>query len=271
MMRPARALPGSGHAIAGRQTAGKWSRVKFSVFSVPFSAERRAMLRTDQLLSRYGYCSRREAASWVKVGRITLAGASVLKTEQRVDPAAVLVDGAPVEFPAGMLIAFHKPAGVACSHSPEESPLIYDLLPPRWLLRLPPPQTVGRLDRETSGLILFTDDGALLHRLTSPRHEVVKTYEAVLDADLPPGLAKLFASGTLTLRGEDRPCLPAELEVLSPRIARLHIREGKYHQVRRMFASQGCTVTALHRTRVGGIELGALAPGEWRNIALESL
>jgi len=229
------------------------------------------MLRTDQLLSRFGYCSRREAAAWVKAGRVTVDGGPVMKTEQRVDPAEVLVDGAPVEFPGGMLIAFHKPAGFACSHSPEESPLIYDLLPPRWLRRQPPPQTVGRLDRETSGLILLTDDGALLHRLTSPRHEVVKTYEATLDVDLPPGLAELFAAGTLTLRGEARPCLPAQLEVLSPRTARLHIREGKYHQVRRMFSSQGCTVTALHRTHVGVVALDALAPGEWRIIPLESI
>jgi 16S rRNA pseudouridine516 synthase len=224
------------------------------------------MLRLDQLLSRYGYCSRREASAWVKAGRVTVNGLPLQKSEQRVDPAAVRVDGAPVEFPHGLLVAFHKPAGVACSHNATESPLIYDLLPPRWLSRQPPPQTVGRLDRETSGLILLTDDGALLHRLTSPRHDVVKTYEVTVDTDIPDGLVALFAAGTLTLRGEDKPCLPAELEVLTPRTARLHIREGKYHQVRRMFASQGCTVTALHRTRVGRVELGNLAAGEWREV-----
>jgi 16S rRNA pseudouridine516 synthase len=224
------------------------------------------MLRLDQLLSRYGYCSRREASAWVKAGRVTVHGLPLQKPEQRADPAAVRVDGAPVEFPRGLLVAFHKPAGVACSHNAAESPLIYDLLPPRWLSRQPPPQTVGRLDRETSGLILLTDDGALLHRLTSPRHDVVKTYEVTVDTDIPDGLVALFAAGTLTLRGEDKPCLPAELEVLTPRTARLHIREGKYHQVRRMFSSQGCTVTALHRTRVGRVELGNLAAGEWREV-----
>ena len=222
------------------------------------------MLRLDQLLSHFGYCSRREAGAWLKAGRVTCAGAALRQPEQRVKVEDVLVDGAPVEFPHGMLLAFHKPVGCACSHDAAEAPLIYDLLPPRWLRRQPPPQTVGRLDRETSGLILFTDNGALLHRLTSPRHEVVKTYEATLDAELPPGLAELFASGTLLLRGEDKPCLPAELEVLTPRTARLSIREGKYHQVRRMFASQGCTVTALHRTSVAGLQLGDLAAGEWR-------
>ena len=224
------------------------------------------MLRIDQLLSRYGYCSRREAAAWVKGGRVTLDGEALKKADQRVHPSAVLVDGRPVEFPDGLLVAFHKPAGVACSHNPMESPLIYDLLPEAWMRRQPPPQTVGRLDRETSGLILLTDDGALLHRLTSPRHEVIKTYEATLDADIPPGTAGVFAAGTLMLHGEDKPCLPAELEVLTPRTARLHIREGKYHQVRRMFASQGCRVTALHRTRVGELSLGDLPEGAWRAV-----
>ncbi len=229
------------------------------------------MLRLDQLLSRFGYCSRREAALWLKAGRLTLEGAVLSRTDQRADPEMVRVDGAPVEFPRGLLVAFHKPVGSACSHNPGEAPLLYDLLPPRWLRRQPPPQTVGRLDRDTSGLILLTDDGALLHRLTSPRHDVVKTYEVTVDTDIPGGLAALFAAGTLTLRGEEKPCLPAELEMLTPRTARLHVREGKYHQVRRMFASQGCTVTALHRTRFGRVELGDLSAGEWRAVAAEEV
>ena len=225
------------------------------------------MLRADQLLSRFGYCSRREAAAWLKAGRVSLHGTPVVKPEPRLDPACVLVDGAPVEFPQGLLIAFHKPIGVACSHNPEEAPLIYDLLPPQWLRRQPPPQTVGRLDRETSGLILLTDDGPLLHRLTSPRHDVVKTYEATLDTDLPPGLGELFAAGTLILHGEDKPCLPAQLEIRTPRTARLHLREGKYLQVRRMFASQGCRVIASRwepGNRPGGRPLDALLhPGNF--------
>ena len=223
-------------------------------------------MRLDQLLSRFGYCSRREAQSWAQAGRVTLEGAPVSKPEQRLSPASVLVDGKPVEFPSGLLVAFHKPPGYTCSHNPAEGPLLYDLLPPSWLRRQPPPFTAGRLDRETSGLILLTDDGDLVHRLTSPRHDVVKTYEVTVDRNLPGGLTVLFASGTLLLRGEAKPCLPANLEITGPCTARLHIREGKYHQVRRMFASQGCTVTALHRTRVGTVELGDLAPGAWRAI-----
>ncbi len=230
-----------------------------------------AMLRLDQLLSRFGYCSRREAQSWAKAGRVTLDGTPLTKPEQRLDPAVVRVDGKPVEFPSGLLVAFHKPAGCTCSHNPAEGPLIYDLLPPAWMRRQPAPVTVGRLDKETSGLIILTDDGDLVHRLTSPKHDVVKSYEATVDRDLPDGLAACFAAGTLVLHGENRPCLPADLEITGLRTARLHIREGKYHQVRRMFASKGCTVTALHRTRVGAVELGALEPGAWRALAREEI
>ena len=223
-------------------------------------------MRLDQLLSRFGYCSRREAQAWAKAGRVTLDGVAMTKPEQRLDPAAVLVDGKPLEFPSGLLVAFHKPAGCTCSHNPAEGPLIYELLPPAWMRRQPAPVTVGRLDKETSGLILLTDDGDLVHRLTSPKHEVIKTYEVTVDRDLPDGLAPVFAAGTLLLRGESKPCLPAELEITGPRTARLSIREGKFHQVRRMFASQGCTVTGLHRTRIGAMELGSLAPNAWREI-----
>lgn len=226
------------------------------------------MLRVDQLLSRFGYCSRREAQSWAKAGSVTLNGEAVTDPSRRLDPAVVLVDGKPVPFPRGLLVAFHKPVGCVCSHNPAEGPLIYDLLPPAWMRRNPAPVTVGRLDKETSGLILITDDGNLVHRWTSPRHEVEKTYEATLAADLPDSIAEVFASGTLVLRGETRPCLPGSLEITGPRSARLHILEGKYHQVRRMFASQGCPVTTLHRTRVGPVELGDLPPGAWRELEI---
>lgn len=227
------------------------------------------LLRVDQLLARYGYCTRREAASWVKAGAVTREGAAVSRPEEKVDPAAVLVEGRPVPFPGGITVAFHKPAGYACSHNAQESPLLYDLLPPDWLRRNPAPETAGRLDRETSGLILLSDDGALLHRWTSPRHEKVKIYEVTVDAEFPAGLAETFAAGTLLLHGESKPCRPAELEITGDRTARLSLTEGKYHQVRRMFASQGCRVTALHRTHAGAVALGSLPPGAWRELTVE--
>lgn len=224
-------------------------------------------LRLDQLLSRFGYCSRREAAAWLSAGRITQKGEPLQRTDQRVTPESVLIDGQPVEFPDGLLVMLHKPIGYACSHDPAEAPLIYDLLPPQWLRRNPGPISVGRLDRETSGLLMITDDGALSHRLTSPKHEVEKTYEVTVSTPFPHGLTELFASGTLTLRGEAKACLPARLEITSNQTARLFLHEGKYHQVRRMFASQGCSVTALQRSAIGALTLGDLPEGQWRGIS----
>ena len=220
--------------------------------------------RLDQLLSSLGYCSRREAAALVKTGRVHVNDTPASNAADRVEAAAVTVDGQPLEAPEGLLALFHKPAGFVCSHTDGEGPTIYELLPARWLRRNPAVTSIGRLDKETSGLLLITDIGALVQRLTSPRSEIEKEYEVTLDRDLDAGqLAPLFASGTLLLRGEDKPCLPARLEITGPRTARLTITEGRYHQVRRMFASQGWHVEALHRTRFGRHELRDLAAGQF--------
>ena len=221
-------------------------------------------VRLDALLSRYGYCSRSEARAWVKDGRVTATGRAFSSPSDKASPGTVQVDGEPVEFPEGLLVLLHKPADHVCSHDPSEGPSDYDLQPPRWLKRNPVVTTIGRLDKDATGVLLITDDGDLVHRWTSPKHKVAKLYEVTVDADLPAELAELFASGTLMLEGEDKPCLPARLTVLGPREATLELTEGRYHQVKRMFASQGCTVTRLHRSRFGDIALDGLAPGEWR-------
>ena len=130
--------------------------------------------------------------------------------------------------------------------------------------RSPLLSTVGRLDRDTSGLLLLTDDGTLLHRIVSPKSNLAKTYEAMLAHDLRGDETTLFASGTLLLESEQTPLAPATLEVIAPRQVRLVLTEGRYHQVRRMFAAVGNHVDALHRSRVGGLELGALASAAWR-------
>jgi len=221
-------------------------------------------LRLDALLSRYGYCSRSEARAWLKAGRVTLNGKALVSHSDKALPGTVLIDGEPVEFPDGLLVVLHKPADYVCSHDPGEGPSVYDLLPPRWLKRNPVVTTIGRLDKDATGVLLITDDGDLAHRWTSPKHKVAKLYEVTVDADLPPGLEALFAAGTLMLDGEDKPCLPAKLEIVGAREARLELTEGRYHQVKRMFASQGCTVTRLHRSRFGDITLDGLEPGAWR-------
>jgi 16S rRNA pseudouridine516 synthase len=127
---------------------------------------------------------------------------------------------------------------------------------------------VGRLDKDTSGLLLITDQGKLVQRWTSPRSEIAKIYEATVDKPLSPKLVGIFAKGGLMLQGEDKPCLPAKLEIVDPLHAKLILNEGRYHQARRMFASQGWHVEALHRSRFGEYELGDLEAGKWRVLEL---
>jgi 16S rRNA pseudouridine516 synthase len=165
-----------------------------------------------------------------------------------------------------MVLMMNKPLGATCSRK-DQGRVVYDLLPPRYRVRDPSLSTVGRLDRDTSGLLLFTDDGALLHRIISPRAEVTKIYEATLAQDLRGDEAELFASGTLMLESETTPLAPARLEVLEPRLARLTVTEGRYHQVRRMFAATGNHVDALRRIAVGALQLDGLPAGEWRMLS----
>ncbi len=226
------------------------------------------MRRLDQLLSSLGYCSRREAMAFVKEGRVKLAGVVVKRSDQRVDSALITVDDQPLEAPEGLLAMLHKPAGYACTHSEDEGQTIYELLPSHWLDRNPAVTSVGRLDKETSGLLLVSDIGSLIHRYTSPKAEVEKVYVAEVDHDLDPTLIEIFAKGDLMLRSEVKPCLPAKLEIVSARTAHLTITEGRYHQVRRMFASQGWHVEKLHRERFGPYELDDLAEGEWQMLAV---
>lgn len=226
------------------------------------------MRRLDQLLSSLGYCTRRETARLIREGRVSIRGEPARRADERVDPHAVQVDGEPLEAPDGLLAMLHKPAGYACTHSADEGPTIYDLLPPYWLDRNPAVTSVGRLDKDTSGLLLVTDQGHLVHRFTSPKADVAKRYEVVVDRDLEPGLVEVFAAGTLLLRSETKPCLPAQLEITGARTAALTLAEGRYHQVRRMFASQGWRVEELHRSRFGPYELGDLPAGEWRLLDL---
>lgn len=225
--------------------------------------------RLDQLLANLGYCSRRDARSWVGSGAVTVGGEEADDFSAKVEPAEVRVDGEPLDHPDGLLLALHKPLGLVCSHDEREGPNIYSLLPPRWRQRNPQVTSVGRLDKETSGLLLLTDQTALVHRLTSPKHKVPKLYRATLDRDFSADLIPLFASGTLRLEDEEQPCAPAELRLLSPREAELTLIEGRYHQVRRMFAACGATVLTLHRARFGDLEIGGLAPGQWRELPLD--
>ena len=216
-----------------------------------------------RLIANLGYGSRKQVTAMFREGLITDLDGEVLYADDVIEASNVLVEGEPLDPPPGILLMLHKPVGHTCSHK-DQGRLIYDLLPPRFHVRKPALSSVGRLDRETSGLLLMTDDGALLHRIISPKSKLSKVYRATLAEDLRGDEAATFASGALMLESETAPLLPAELEVLGSREARLTLHEGRYHQVRRMFAAVGNHVETLHRERVGGLSLDDLEAGQWR-------
>lgn len=225
--------------------------------------------RLVQLVASLGYGSRREVEIAIKQGRVSVAGVAKVTGDLRVDPALILFDGAPLDHPEGILVLLHKPLGYVCSHAEEEGKTVYELLPARWAEREPQVVSVGRLDKDTSGLLLLTDQHDLVHRLTSPKSDVAKVYEVVLDRPVDASVAGIFAAGELVLKGESKPCLPAQLEILEERRARLTLREGRYHQVRRMFAAVGNHVVTLHRSRFGDLDLTDLGVGEFRHLRLD--
>ncbi|MFC5576831.1 pseudouridine synthase [Lysobacter niabensis] len=214
-------------------------------------------------IANLGYGSRKQVTAMFRAGMITDADGEVLYADDQVEHEAIRIEGEPLDPPAGLLLMLHKPVGYTCS-TKDPGRIVYDLLPPRFRLRSPLLSTVGRLDRDTSGLLLLTDDGALLHRIVSPKTHLPKVYEAVLASDLRGDEAELFASGTLMLETENTPLAPAQLEAVEPRLARITLTEGRYHQVRRMFAAVGNHVVSLHRSRIGGLTLEDLPAGQWR-------
>ncbi|KZC18870.1 MULTISPECIES: pseudouridine synthase [Rhodanobacter] len=220
-------------------------------------------MKLVKLIASLGYGSRKDVAQLFRAGRITDAAGEVLYADDVVPYETIRVDDEPLDPPPGLTLMMHKPLGVTCSRK-DPGRVVYDLLPPRYNVRSPALSTVGRLDRDTSGLLLFTDDGALLHRIISPKAQVTKVYEATLAQDLRGDEGELFASGTLLLEGETTPLAPAALELLGPRHARLSVTEGRYHQVRRMFAAAGNHVETLQRVSIGALTLDGLPPGEWR-------
>jgi 16S rRNA pseudouridine516 synthase len=223
-------------------------------------------MRLVKLIANLGYGSRKQVASMFRDGRITDPQGDVLYADDQVGHDQVRIDGEPLDPAAGLVLMLNKPTGYTCS-TKDAGAVVYDLFPQRYRLRSPVLSTIGRLDRDTTGLLLLTDDGALLHRVVHPKSQVAKIYEATLARDLRGDEAKIFASGTLLLDSEKTPLAPAQLEVIDSRHARLTLTEGRYHQARRMFAAVGNHVEALHRSRVGGLELGDLPPGQWRALA----
>ena len=222
-------------------------------------------MKLAKYIANLGYGSRRDVMRMLQTRRLKRRDGTALSEGDVFQHDDLLIDGEPADPPPGSVLMMHKPVGYVCS-TKGANHLIYELLPSRFLSRSPVMAPVGRLDLASSGLLLLTDDGKINHRITSPRRHLPKVYEAHLAEDLTGREAEVFESGTMMLESDVTPLRPAKLEVIGPRHVRVTLTEGRYHQVRRMFAAFGNHVTALHRTTIGDLELGDLPPGEWRQL-----
>lgn len=219
-------------------------------------------MRLDQFVSQSAAIPRSEAQKVIRWGRVRVNGKGIIKPATHIDPqAAVSLDGEVISLPGDIYIMLHKPAGVVSATEDPSHRTVLDLIehPHRYTLHV-----VGRLDKDTTGLLLITNDGDWSHRLMSPKHHVPKTYLATLVEPLAETAAEQLRAG-VQLHGEDGLTKPAAVEILPDCQARLTIHEGKYHQVKRMFAAVGNRVEALHRESIGSLPLdGRLQAGEWR-------
>ena len=226
-------------------------------------------MRLDKLLSHLNCGSRKEVQALIRAGRVSVDGTVQKDPAFKVDPdrSQTAVDGTVQRYRAQRYYMLNKPAGVITASRDERHDTVLELFPEKLRRGL---FAVGRLDKDTEGLLLVTDDGALSHALMSPTRHVSKVYEAEIDGELVPDAAERFASG-LTLR-DGTECRPATLEQLPDGRVRVTLHEGKYHQVKRMIAACGATVTYLKRVQLGNVRLDErLAPGEFRELAAEEL
>lgn len=228
------------------------------------------MERLDKILANTGRWSRKEARELVRAGRVTVNGAVAASPEEKWDPAAqFLVDGMPVSGERLVYLMLHKPAGLVSATEDPRQPTVLELLPEH--LKRVGLFPAGRLDKDTEGLLLLTNDGEMAHRLLSPRRHVDKTYFVRVEGALDAADTAAFSAG-MTL-GDGLVCMPAGLELLEEAdTAIVTLREGKYHQIKRMLASRGKPVRYLKRLTMGPLSLDpALKRGEWRPLTGEEL
>lgn len=228
------------------------------------------MERLDKLLAGTGKWSRREVKALVRQGLVRVDGRLAASAEDKLDPAAAIITvaGETISLRRFTYVMLHKPAGVLTAAEDRKQPTVLDLLPPE--LRRIGLAPVGRLDKDTEGLLLLTNDGELAHRLLSPKYHVEKRYLARVDGELSAADAEAFARG-MTL-GDGLECLPAGLEVLPDRVCIVTLREGKFHQVKRMLAARGAPVLYLKRLSMGPLTLDdSLAAGAYRLLRAEEI
>jgi 16S rRNA pseudouridine516 synthase len=226
-------------------------------------------MKLVKLLANLGYGSRKEVEKLIKSGAVTDSDGKVLGARDFPGVGNIRVLGEELDPPAPLVIILHKPDGYTCS-TEDPGDTIYDLLPPRFSKRNPGLNPVGRLDKDTTGLLLMTDDGKFLHQVIHPKSGCLKLYHAVLARPLRGDEGGVFGSGEFLLESETKPLLPAGFEALGEKEALITLHEGRYHQVRRMFAAVGNHVVSLKRISIGGLKLPEeLAEGEWREVSDE--
>jgi len=221
-------------------------------------------MKLAQLLFSQGFGSRRDCDELIHGGTVEIGGIVVDDPDAVVDPAGLQfsVQGKPWAYHERAIVMLHKPAGYECSQKPKSWPSVLTLLPPP--LRRRGLQPVGRLDQDTTGLLLLTDDGALIHKLTSPKRHVPKVYLADLAEPLTDQQIAQLLQGVV-LHDDPNPVRAAAAEAVAPSRLQMTLTEGKYHQVKRMVAAVGNRVEALHRASIGALALPAeLTPGQWR-------
>ena len=228
-------------------------------------------MELERLLRSQGFGSRSECRALVHSGRVCVQGETCDDPFEEFAPAGLRfsVDGTPWTYREKAYIALHKPADFECSHKPKFHPSVYTLLPRPLVTR--GVQAIGRLDEDTTGLLLMSDDGQFIHQCTSPRKVVPKVYEVTTKHAIDAPQISALLNGVL-LNDETTPIAAAACERISDHLLRLTVTEGKYHQVKRMVAAASNRVVALHRVSIGGFELPAtLKPGEWMWLEAEDL
>lgn len=225
--------------------------------------------RLDRLISHTSGLSRSQVRRLLKAGAVTVDGQPCLEPDRAVTAGnRVALDGVVLAWPRAHYLMLHKPPGYVCAEGDATHPSVTSLVQQPWAATL---HSAGRLDADTTGLVLLTDDGDWSHRLTSPRRHCSKRYRVQLRHPLQSELVQRFAAGLL-LNGDAKPTLPAQLELLGSHTARVTLHEGRYHQVKRMFAACSNRVEALHRESIGALQLDpSLQPGQWRELDADEI
>jgi 16S rRNA pseudouridine516 synthase len=226
----------------------------------------------DRILQSQGFGTRKQCRELIRRGLVDVAGERVRDPAREfvAEDLEVEVDGQPWRCRQHLYLALHKPEGFECSRRPDHHDSVFALLPVAFAVR--GVQPAGRLDQDSTGLLLLSDDGAFLHRMSSPRRHVTKTYLATIRDDATEELVARLLAG-VQLHREPEPLAALDCRVAGPQQLELTLAQGRYHQVKRMLAAAGTSCTALHRTAVGGLRLDALGlePGQWRELEADEL